>query len=357
VNASDPRPPRPEYKVYRSRRNPLKDLRRKGDLQGVRNMLKRKGERPPREGKGITPGRIVAWIAGAIVFWLALSLAVFMLSASLQDGVSESTERALSGGGNMFTGSNILILGSDARTGESIDESQTGPSRADTIMVVHAAFGSVRKLSIPRDAEAAIPGHSTQKINASYALGGPGLTARTVEGYLGNGLKINHVIEVNFKNFPEFIDAFGGVTVNNRTRICSPPFDNFWKGFRLRKGERKLNGRRALGFARVRKNNCAPNENDLDRAERQQELLNGLRRKLLTPAGFIRLPLISWRAPKAIKSDLRGPGLLSLAIDAAAGSSEEPIVLEPSCLDCGAGGSIQVSEGSRADAVRRLESG
>jgi len=357
VNDSDPRPPRPEYKVYRSRRNPLKDLRRKGDIQGLRNMLKRRRERPPREGRGLTPGRVVAWFAGAVVAWLALSLVLFMISAALQDGVSERTERALSGGGNMLSGSNILVLGSDARTGDSIDESQAGPSRADTIMVVHAAFGSFRKLSIPRDAEAAIPGHDTQKINASYALGGPALTTRTVESYLGNGLKINHVIEVNFKNFPEFINAFGGVTVNNKTRICSPPFDNFWKGFYMRKGERKLNGRRALGFARVRKNNCAPGENDLDRAERQQELLNGLRRRILTPGGFLRLPLISWRAPKAIKSDLRGPGLLALAADAAAGSSEDPIVLEPSCLDCGAGGSMQVSEGSRADAVERLVEG
>ena len=320
-------------------------------------MLKRRRGKEPRPGRGLTPGRIVAWFAGAIVAWLLLSLLLFLVSAALQDGVSDSTERALSGSGNMLTGSNILVLGSDARTGDSIDKSQSGPSRADTIMVVHAAFGAVRKLSIPRDAEAAIPGHDTQKINASYALGGPALTTRTVEQYLGNGLKINHVIEVNFKNFPQFIDAFGGVTVHNKTRICSPPFDNFWRGFFMRKGERKLNGRRALGFARVRKNNCAPGENDLDRAERQQELLNGIRRRLLTPGGFIRLPLISWRAPKAIRSDLRGPGLMALAADASAGSSENPIVLEPSCLDCGAGGSLQVSEGSRADAVERLMHG
>ena len=35
----------------------------------------------------------------------------------------------------------------------------------------------------------------------------------TVEGYLGNGLKINHVMEVDFKGFPKFIDSIGGVTV------------------------------------------------------------------------------------------------------------------------------------------------
>ena len=346
--------PPPEYKVYRSRRNPLSRLRPKGDFQGLRRRLGRRRDREPGE-RPITAGRVVKWIALAVGGWLLLSLLLFMLSATLQGGVSDGAEDALSSKGNLLTGSNILILGSDARTGESIDKTQEGPARADTIMVMHAAFGGVRKLSIPRDAEAQIPGHGIQKINAAYALGGPGLTIETVEGYLGNGLKINHVVEVDFEDLPEFIDAFGGVTVNVKNRICSPPFDNFWKGFNLRAGERKLNGRKALGFARVRKNNCAPGENDLDRAERQQELLNGIRRRMLTPGGFLRLPLISWRAPKALKTDLRGPGLLALAVDAAAGNSEDPIVLEPSCLDCGIGGSLRVSDGSKAEAVERLE--
>jgi LCP family protein required for cell wall assembly len=346
--------PPPEYKVYRSRRNPLAGLRPKGDLEGLRRRLGRRREREPGDRR-ITPGRIVKWVALAVGGWLLLSLLVFMLSALLQDGISDGAERALSSQGNLMTGSNILILGSDARTGDSIDESQTGPARADTIMVMHAAFGGVRKLSIPRDAEAEIPGHGVQKINAAYALGGPALTIETVENYLGNGLKISHLVEVDFEDLPEFIDAFGGVTVNVANRICSPPFDNFWKGFNLRAGERHLDGSRALGFARVRKNNCAPNENDLDRAERQQELLNAIRRRMLTPSGFLRLPLISWRAPQALKTDLRGPGLLALAVDAAAGSSEDPIVLEPSCLDCGVGGSLRVSDGTKAEAVRKLE--
>ena len=97
----------------------------------------------------------------------------------------------------------------------------------------------MRKLSIPRDAAAEIPGHGTQKINAAYALGGPALMIETVEGFLGNGLKINHVIEVDFEDFPEFIDALGGITVNNKTRICAPPFDNFYSGFNFTKGEQR----------------------------------------------------------------------------------------------------------------------
>ena len=108
------------------------------------------------------------------------------------------------------------------------------------------------------------------KVNAAYAFGGPALTIQTLENFLGNGLQINHVVEVDFEEFPHFIDALGGVTVNNKTRICSPPFDNFWKGLHFKKGELHLDGRRALGYSRVRKNACAPNEDDRDRARRQQ---------------------------------------------------------------------------------------
>ena len=115
-------------------------------------------------------------------------------------------------------------------------------------MLIHAGLGGVRKLSIPRDTEAEIPGHGSRKINAAYALGGPALTIETVENFLGNGLEINHLVEVDFKDFPAFIDALGGITVNNKTRICSPPFDNFWKGLHFRKGEIHLNGTRALGY-------------------------------------------------------------------------------------------------------------
>ena len=354
---NDPRPPAPpEYKVYRSRRRPLSSLRPSTDLDGLRKRLGRR-PRGPREGGGLTPGRVVKWLVVAVVAWLLLSLGVFLVSAQLEEGVSSRAKSALSKEGTLLGGSNILVLGSDQRTGSSIDESQAEPARADTIMVVHAAFGSVRKLSIPRDAYAEIPGHGAQRINAAYAIGGPALTIETVERFLGNGLGIAHVIEVDFRDFPELVDALGGVTVDVKRRICSPPFDNFWRGFRLPAGRQKLDGRRALGFARVRKNECAPKENALDRSARQQEVLSGIRRRLVSPVTFLRLPWVSWKAPKALKSDLKGPGLLALFADLAAGGTGTTEVLEPSCLSCGPAGSLLVSDGAKADAVRKLEGG
>jgi LCP family protein required for cell wall assembly len=352
-------PPRqpPEYKVYRSRRSPLSGLRPSGNLRSFKRRFGRGRRREPGEGKPLTPGRIVAWIAAVIGIWLLFSLLVFMFSAQVEPGVSDRTESALSSQGSLLTGSNILILGSDQRTGESIDKTQTGPSRADSIMVVHAAFGTVRKLSIPRDSYAQIPGHDAQKINASYAIGGAPLTIETVESFLGNGVKINHIVEVDFKDFPALIDALGGVTVDNKSKICSPGFDNYWKGYKLSKGEHHLTGKQALGYSRVRKNPCAPREDDIDRTRRQQEVLTAMPKALFKPTTFLKYPLVAWRAPKALKTDLKGPGLLALFADMGTGGSPPPEVLEPSCLGCGPGNSLMVSDGAKADAVKKLEEG
>jgi LCP family protein required for cell wall assembly len=354
---NDPTSGPPEYKVYRARRRPRAGG---GDLDALRKRLARHRQddgrpRLPRDKTPITPSRVLKWIGIAVAVWLALSLVLFLISAQTRPGVSDETERALSSEGSLFGGSNILVLGSDVRKGESIDESQSGPGRSDTIMLVHAAFGSVRKLSIPRDVEVNIPGHGINKINAAYAFGGPALTINTVESFLGHGLKVNHLVEVDFEEFPDFIDALGGVTVNNKTRICSPPFDNFWKGIHFKKGEIELDGRRALGYARVRKNDCAAGEDDRARAARQQQVLAAIGSKAKSPSTFMRLPWVSWNAPRTLKTDMNGFELMMLFGDMATGNSSDTEVLEATC--CNNGSNLFVSEGSKADAVQKLLKG
>lgn len=344
----------PPYRVYRARR-----LRSRHSVEAGLEALRRRRRGPLRlRPRGpLTVGRAVRWAFAAAAAWLLLSLVLFLVSAQLEPGVSPATEQVL-GGASPLTGSTILVLGTDARVGASIDRSQTGPPRADTIMLLRVGLGGVRKLSIPRDTYAEIPGHPTQKINAAYALGGAPLMVQTVENFFGGRVRVDHLVELDFADFPKLIDALGGITVHSKSRICSPPFDNFWRGLRFPKGDLHLNGQQALGFARVRKNRCAPNETDLDRAQRQQEVVDAIRRRLLAPATFLRLPLVAWRAPKALRTDMRGPTLLALfATMAIGGSGGQAHVLEPSCLSCGPGSSILVSEGAKRDALGYLLGG
>jgi LCP family protein required for cell wall assembly len=353
------RPDRPEYKVYRSRPSLRDRLRPDGPGRTPLDRLRRRRE--PDRPEPFAPrrrslrGRIVRWVLVGVTAWLLLSLAIFMLSAQTQKGVSQRTKDALSSNGTLLTGSNVLVLGSDQRPKGTKEPGAAGaPSRSDSIMVLHVGFGSVRKLSILRDSYANIPGVGLGKINAAYANGGTALTVRTVEEFLGNGLKINHVIEVDFSNFPKLIDALGGVDIKLDNCLKSNRFGD--KRVVLSKGEHHLSGREALRFARVRKNRCAPNEDDRQRAARQQKVLASMRSKLVSPrhwpSTFFRLPWISWEAPRALRTDLHGPGLLALFTDLLTGGSGETRVLRPDGIN--GDGSLRIDRGTRAQAVRQL---
>ncbi len=346
--------PPPEYRVYRSRRGLLDRIRGQGGEGALRRgQLRRGGGEDERPRRRLTPGRILRYVLLAIVAWILLSVVVFFVSATLQEGVSPRTERVLGLGGprtNLLFGSNVLVLGSDARPADSKEPGAGGPARADSILLLHAGFGSVRRLSILRDSYAQIPGHGAQKINASYALGGPALAARTVEGFLGNDVQINHVVEVSFDNFPKLIDALGGVNVTLRRCLRSAPFGG--RKFSLGRGKHRLNGRQALAFARVRKNTCAPNENDAARAARQQQVVSSMRSRLLNPLTFPRLPIVAWQAPRALRSDMRGPGLAALFTDLITGGSGTTRVLRP--VADGPSGSLLISELEKREAVRAL---
>jgi LCP family protein required for cell wall assembly len=354
-----PVPPgaQPQYRTYRSRKR-VKDRLFPGGMPGIRRREGDQEQRPP----ALRPPRsraAIAWRVGKIVIaaasaWILLSVVLFLVSAQTQEGVSPETRNALAPGGSLFTGSTILVLGSDARPKGSKEPGAGGPSRSDSIMLMRVALGSVHKLSIPRDAVADIPGHGRGKINAAYALGGPALAIQTIEGYLGNGLRINHIIEVNFDNFPEFIDALGGVDVTLKKCVRSPPFGEYGtaggrKRLSFRRGKNHLTGHQALGFSRIRKNLCDPREDDRDRARRQQQVVSAIRGKALSPTTFFRLPWVAWDAPRTVRTDMKGIGLSALFLDLLTGGSGDTNVLRPDTLE-----PLVVSEAERRTQVRKL---
>ena len=328
---------KPTYTKYRSR---PKLFGGKGSGNGAREGLDdlRGGvPRPEDPNKRrlrdrFTFWRVLGYIAAAAVGWLLLSLLLFLISAQVQrQGVTDAAGGALTDSGYTLTSPNtILVLGSDARTKGSKEPGANKigqPSRSDTIMLMRAGGGKSARLSIPRDTIVDIPGHGRDKINAAYAYGGPGLATKTVSQYLG--IPINHLVEVNFENFPAFIDSLGGITYKGGCVVSRINGGSRNGGYtlRLHRGENHLDGKQALALARTRKNECNPAENDLSRARRQQKILSAIKSRIVSPSTFIRLPLVSWNAPKAIRSDMAGPALLGLFGSVATSGSPETRVL------------------------------
>jgi LCP family protein required for cell wall assembly len=338
----------PPYTIYRSRprlfrrgedellpeREPAPD----GEPPRRRRWLpfRRRRPRPPgAPRRKITPGRVVAYLAMAVGAWLLISLVVFLISAQVQSQkIDDAAEAKLSGAGFTLTSPNtILVLGSDARTeGNAEPGAQTigAPSRSDSILLVRAGGGANAQLSILRDTVVDIPGHGENKINAAYALGGAALALDTVEQYLG--IDINHVVEVNFENFPELIDALGGITYKGSCVVSkiNGGARNGGYTLRLSPGETEINGEQALALARTRKNECRPQEDDRARVRRQQKIMNAIKDKVTSFETFIRLPWVSWAAPQAVRSDMAGPSLLGLIGAEIIGGESERQVLKPS---------------------------
>jgi LCP family protein required for cell wall assembly len=352
---ADPQAP-PEYKLYRTR------PRLRGRRDGDGSVLDDLREAPPgkRPRKRITVGRVVKWVVLALVAWIGLSLVLFLISAQVnQDQVSAEAQAQLADGGvGIVTPQTTLILGSDQRTKGTKEPgaSTSGPSRSDSILLVRTGGGHSAKLSIPRDTIVDIPGHGRDKINAAYAYGGAALTVQTVKQFLG--IPIDHVFEVNFANFPHLIDAMGGIDYTGGCVVSriNGGYKNGGVTLRLRRGTTHIDGKQALALARTRKNACNPRENDLTRARRQQKVISAMKSRVFSPAGFIRLPFISWNAPKTLKTDMRGPALLGYAIGTALSGSAPTRVL-PVTPQLGGGTGLEVSDAAKQRAVQRFENG
>jgi LCP family protein required for cell wall assembly len=329
-------PEPPQYTKYRARPSFLKRLKGSSEPAGgdVR-APDRPSLQPPKPGRRrlpITPGRVAKWLALFLVAWIGVSVLLFLVSAQIQQGkVSDATNNALAGGGLPLTNATtILVLGSDQRSDETAEpgSSTTGPSRSDSIMLLRVGGGANSRLSIARDTLVDIPGSGRQKINAAYALGGAPLAIQTVSQYLD--IDVNHVIEVSFSEFPDLIDAMGGIDYKGGCVVArvNGGYKNGGVTIRIRAGETEhLNGKQALALARVRKNECNPRENDLSRARRQQRVLSAMRSRVLSLGGFGRLPWISWQVPRTFRTDMSGPTLMAVFAGLTIGGTPETRVL------------------------------
>ncbi|MFH1909092.1 MAG: LCP family protein [Chloroflexota bacterium] len=202
----------------------------------------------------------------------------------------------------------ILIVGLDYRDWISGE----GPPRSDTMLLltIDPLSKTAGLLSIPRDMWVNIPGFSYAKINTAYALGeayklpggGPGLAIKTVESFLG--VTINYYAQIDFNAFEQMIDEIGGLDLDVSQTITLDPLGKHNTVYDLPPGQYHFDGPMVLAYARSRDTQGG----DVDRANRQQQVIFAIRDKVLSlnmlPALVAKVPALYQELSTGIHTNL-----------------------------------------------------
>ncbi len=252
-----------------------------------------------RTGMRRHPGSRKYSLGMMLAGWAAIGLAVILVSGTLYgyvkyrnviDGIKHETISVGSQPPKLNNALNILVIGSDTRSGRNgkIGGHAQG-QRSDTVMVAHISPGGGRitVLSFPRDTVVPIyscpsepdgfAGQSLQsgveQLNASFADGGANCLWKTIEH--ATRIHLDNFIQLNFTGFISVINAIGGVPVCLPTAIHPTSFDKL----SLKPGRHVLKGLKALEFWRLREDFGLGS--DLQRIQRDQLLMVGLVQKIL----------------------------------------------------------------------------
>ena len=256
---------------------------------------------------------------GVLTFGVAGAAAVYL---SLQSNIGEvdvadlvGDERSrpsptASAPGDARAGSavNLLIIGSDDRSGENADIGGAEEGmQSDTTIVAHVSADRTRVelVSIPRDLLADRPsctmsdGTTTEarahrQFNEAFAVGwnhghdlesASACTWKTVESL--TGVRLDGLVLVDFVGLRDMVDAIGGVP------MCLPTdLDDEDTGLHVRAGAQVFDGLTAVQFARAR--HGIGDGSDTGRITRQHDLMAAMSRSVLSrdvltdPAAMLR---------------------------------------------------------------------
>src|ERR1700691_3781607 len=183
---------------------------------------------------------VAAWLSVALVAVLvAAALTAYARYRSVWNSIDRISISSLDKRPGEPAGAlNILLIGSASRAGgnRSFGAGISG-QRSDTILILHIYPGrrGATVLSIPRDsmvpilacapAGPGVPGQQPdpaqrERINATYASGGPACLWKTIESQ--TGIRIDHFIALTFTGFEHIVNDIGGVDVCLRQAVADP---------------------------------------------------------------------------------------------------------------------------------------
>ncbi|MGW6457072.1 LCP family glycopolymer transferase [Streptomyces sp. NPDC055078] len=274
----------PEVPRQRSRR-------RSGDASGGTNPPtagRRKRKQPKTRKK-----KALMWTGGVVSFLVvAGAVGGYLVYQHLDSNLNTiDVAGAGSGGFKKDQAVNILVIGTDKRTGKGNGAygDRNSPGHADTTILFHVSKDrtNATALSIPRDLITDIPSCETKtgdgiksiagtprtRFNESLGQSGrdPGCTMRTVKEL--TGITVDHFMMADFNAVKTMSTAVGGVEV-----CLAKDIDDKQSKLKLPAGKHVLKGEDALAFVRTR--HSVGFGGDLSRIEIQQQFLSSLIRKM-----------------------------------------------------------------------------
>lgn len=221
--------------------------------------------------------RILSWVGYGIVCLFALGFGVAggLISKSkvLREGLGHLNEPPQ----EVFHADtlNLLILGCDDDLATGGKTTLRAGARSDMMLLARIDFikKKLTGVSIPRDIYFGWDGYPTKhKMNAFHEFGGDPLSKEAVENLLG--VKVDRVIDIDFRAFQKMVDLVGGVpiTVDKDLKYTDRAGGLF---INIKKGPQVLNGYDAMGFVRFRHS-----DSDFARQERQHEFILAFKKVL-----------------------------------------------------------------------------
>lgn len=209
---------------------------------------------------------------------------------------------------------NVLLLGIDAREDE--------PARADTIVLTRVSSDGIGMLSIPRDTRTEVPGYGQDKINHSFAYGGPGMTRQAVANL--TGVDASNYLVFRMDGVKEIVDAMGGVRIDVPQEMTGKVLGEE-REITLRPGPQLLDGEEALVYVRWRWDGSG----DIGRVARQQDFVMQVVGQALTPSRLANLPELRNAVLDNVETNMSRTELLQLAGRVRVlNDSEKPVVIE-----------------------------
>ena len=214
----------------------------------------------------------------------------------------------------------VLLIGSDKRAKGARDHDAGQRSDTMILMRLDPERNAIALMSMPRDLKVRIPGHGKDKLNAAYSIGGTRLLLSTVKQV--TGLRINHVINVDFRGFCDAVNAIGCVytDVDRRYFNDNSNLSDQYATIDVDPGYQKLCGKDALDYVRYRHT-----DSDIVRAARQQDFLRqakaqvGAGKLLANQTKLIKI------VSKYTRSDIHGRSAVLRLLLVAVNSAGSPI--------------------------------